>query len=349
LAVDFEDDGGGVTSFLGGPVDTNQMKRKLSSDSSGSSKSQKLSHTKEEGLRVYDVKLIKRALKIPPKTVAYIDAQIVDSDELVHDQVHEIVRHPSFRSNIFFIPLKQKKKISGDGTVKMSVRNRSDESQELPCGMIVGQITVNIPEGEECRPEVLEMDSDVPKVTNLVWIHGQKVEVESKVKVKPVEKSKSIDKKIKKQATPPPKKLATPPPKKLVTPPPSSSKSTPKLMEPQAGGSRDFRERTPIASDIEPTKTDKEKMYELMLKNRVTDKIEAIKEAPKTDKLTMYELIPIPPHKFIHCEFVCFWSFFYSFYFVSYSILQHQLIHFLFIGFGWFYIRSYGSSFTEIS
>ena len=95
-------------------------------------------------LKRYNVTLLE-TIDIPGKSVAYAQVSIENGDRDVFNHVHEIIRHPDFKSPAIFIPERQKKKICENEKLHMSIRNRLEESKRLQGGKIVGQIIVQIP------------------------------------------------------------------------------------------------------------------------------------------------------------------------------------------------------------
>lgn len=91
--------------------------------------------------RSYNVRLLE-TIEIPKKSVAYAEVVVEKGDDHVYGKVHEMIRHPDFKSSAIFIPERQRKKICRDKKLHMSIRNRLDEVKILEKGKVVGQIRV---------------------------------------------------------------------------------------------------------------------------------------------------------------------------------------------------------------
>ena len=103
-------------------------------------------------LRRYNVKL-QESIEIPSKNVSYAEVLVENGDDHVYGKVHEIIRHPDFKSSAIFIPERQKKKICRDEKLHMSIRNRLDIAKHLVKGKVVGQIIVRVKSGKKRENE----------------------------------------------------------------------------------------------------------------------------------------------------------------------------------------------------
>ena len=88
------------------------------------------------------LRLIK-TVHIDPKSVSFVEVEVVDFKATSDKQSFKIQRHPDFKNENIFIPDNQMRTISLSGKLKMSVRNKSSSVLDLSKGLLIGQIFVD--------------------------------------------------------------------------------------------------------------------------------------------------------------------------------------------------------------
>ena len=102
--------------------------------------------------------VLEKCITIKAKSVAFADAVVENADERIFDLVHEIKRHPEFTNLKVFVPERQKKKISVAGKLKISIRNKTEESLDLDNRAIICKITLKMHDEpkKQVSPEMLQ-------------------------------------------------------------------------------------------------------------------------------------------------------------------------------------------------
>ena len=86
--------------------------------------------------------ILESQVVIKAKSVVFADAVVHEADKRILGQVHEIQRHPEFKNSDIFVPENQKKKITDEGKLKVSLRNKTESDKRLDQGTRVCQISI---------------------------------------------------------------------------------------------------------------------------------------------------------------------------------------------------------------